>query len=180
MASGSVRIDDGMSQKIPLSLVNAMTTPLFVECFGSIAERSPWVAEAASARRPFADMKGMIQSFENGVRSASRELQLDLLRAHPDLAGRAKEITEDSSREQKGAGLNALSPEEYARFKMLNDAYRHRFGFPFIFAVRGATKNEILHAFERRIANDAETEFDTALAQVCAILRFRLEDWVAP
>ena len=169
-----------MSEMIPLSRVNAMTTPLFVECFGGIAEHSPWVAEAAAAERPFADLQAMFRSFDNAVRSASRELQLDLLRAHPDLAGRAKEITEDSSREQKGAGLNALSAEEYGRFQMLNETYRNRFGFPFIFAVRGATKHEILAAFERRIANGAETEFDTALRQVCAILRFRLEDRVAP
>jgi 2-oxo-4-hydroxy-4-carboxy-5-ureidoimidazoline decarboxylase len=169
-----------MSEMIPLSRVNAMTTPAFVECFGSIAEHSPWVAEAALADRPFADLNAMIRSFDNAVRSASRELQLDLLRAHPDLAGRTRKIAVDSKREQKDAGLGALSPEEYARFQMLNETYRDRFGFPFIFAVRGATKHEILEAFQRRIANSAETEFDAALRQVCTILRFRLEDKVAP
>ena len=180
MVSGSDRTDERMSEMIPLSRVNAMTTSLFVECFGGIAEHSPWVAEAASAERPFADLKAMIRSFDNAVRSAPRELQLGLLRAHPDLAGRAREMTADSSREQKGAGLGTLSPEEYGRFQVLNETYRNRFGFPFIFAVRGATKHEILEAFQRRIANSVETEFDTALRQVCAILRFRLEDRVAP
>jgi 2-oxo-4-hydroxy-4-carboxy-5-ureidoimidazoline decarboxylase len=169
-----------MSEKILLSRVNAMAKTAFVECFGSIAERSPWVAEQAAGERPFGDLHAMIAAFEKAVRNAARERQLDLLCAHPDLAGKAKEITDESRREQKGAGLDALSPGEFARFRALNDSYRNRFGFPFIFAVRGATKHDILDAFERRIGNGAEAEFDTALSQVCSILRFRLEDRVEP
>ena len=169
-----------MSQKISLSLVNAMAKNAFVERFGGIAEHSPWVAEAAAGERPFADLQAMIAAFERAVRDASRERQLDLLRAHPDLAGKAREITEDSRREQKGAGLDTLSAEEFTRFTALNQAYRRKFGFPFILAVRGASKTEILDAFERRIANSAQSEFDTALAQVCTILRFRIEDRIGP
>jgi len=157
-----------------------MAKNAFVERFGGIAEHSPWVAEAAAGERPFADLQAMIAAFERAVRDASRERQLDLLRAHPDLAGKAREITEDSRREQKGAGLDTLSAEEFTRFTALNQAYRRKFGFPFILAVRGASKTEILDAFERRIANSAQSEFDTALAQVCTILRFRIEDRIGP
>jgi 2-oxo-4-hydroxy-4-carboxy-5-ureidoimidazoline decarboxylase len=167
-----------MSQKISISGVNSMTKKAFVECFGGIAEHSPWIAEAATAERPFADVEAMIAAFGKSVRSASRERQLDLLRAHPDLAGRAKAITDDSRREQKGAGLDSLSPGEFTRFTAFNRSYREKFGFPFIFAVRGATKHAILDAFERRIANDSQIEFSTALGEVCKILRFRLEDRV--
>lgn len=169
-----------MSQKISLSRVNAMTKSAFVECFGSIAEHSPWVAETAADERPFVDAPAMIAAFESAVRNASRPRQLDLLRAHPDLAGKAKTITDHSQREQKGAGLDTLNVGEFARFTVLNHDYRTKFGFPFIFAVRGATKHAILAAFERRIANGAETEFDTALGEVCKILRFRLEDRIDP
>jgi 2-oxo-4-hydroxy-4-carboxy-5-ureidoimidazoline decarboxylase len=169
-----------MSQKISLSLVNAMAKSAFVERFGGVAEHSPWVAETAAGERPFADLQAMIAAFERAVRDASRERQLDLLRAHPDLAGKAREITEDSRREQKGAGLDTLSAEEFTRFTALNQAYRRKFGFPFILAVRGASKTEILDAFERRIGNSAQSEFDTALAQVCTILRFRIEDRIGP
>jgi 2-oxo-4-hydroxy-4-carboxy-5-ureidoimidazoline decarboxylase len=168
-----------MSEEIALSRVNEMTTAAFVECFGPVAEHSPWVAEAAAGARPFADVGAMIDAFAKAVRRARPERQLELLRAHPDLAGRAREITDDSRREQKGAGLDALSPEEFARFTALNAAYRRKFGFPFILAVRGARKQRILDAFERRLGNSKDVELDTALAQVCAILRFRLEDRVA-
>jgi OHCU decarboxylase len=169
-----------MSQKISLSRVNAMAKSAFVERFASIAEHSPWVAEAAAGERPFADIPAMIAAFERSVRHASRARQLDLLRAHPDLAGKAKTITDDSLREQRGAGLDTLSTAEFARFSALNRDYRAKFGFPFIFAVRGATKYAILDAFERRIANGAEAEFDTALGEVCKILRFRLENRIEP
>jgi OHCU decarboxylase len=169
-----------MSQKISLSRVNTMTKKAFVDCFENIAEHAPWVAEAAAGERPFADVEAMIAAFAKAVKNAPRQRQVDLLCAHPDLAGKAKEITDDSRREQKGAGLNALNPAEFARFNALNQNYREKLGFPFIFAVKGATKYAILDAFERRITNDAQTEFETALAEVCKILRFRLEDRVDP
>jgi 2-oxo-4-hydroxy-4-carboxy-5-ureidoimidazoline decarboxylase len=91
-------------------------------------------------------------------------------------ASQASAITEDSGREQKGAGLDALSREEFTRFAFLNERYRAQFGFPFIFAVKGATKHQILSAFEDRIANSRAEEFHNALSQVSRILRFRLED----
>ena len=121
-------------------------------------------------------------AFAAAVRAAPRERRLALLRAHPDLAGRAAvtgEVAEESRREQAGAGLDRLTAEEFARFHDLNARYRERFGFPFIFAVKGATKEAILAAFEARIDNDAGTERATALANVERILRFRIEARVA-
>lgn len=166
---------------ISLAAINAMPEAEFVAAFGGIAEHSPWVAEAAAARRPFATRAAMIEAFQTAIGEAGAEAQRALLVAHPDLAGRAAiagDLTDDSRREQAGAGLDRLSPDEFARFTALNDAYRRKFGIPFIFAVRGADKHRILAAFEERIGNAADVELATALSQVCRIVAFRLEDRV--
>ncbi len=168
-------------ERLSLAEVNAMPGEAFVTAFGGIAEDSDWVAAVAELRRPFAGREAMIAAFEQTVRFADGELQLDLLNAHPDLAGRAAivgEIGPDSRSEQAGAGLDSLTREEFDRFTELNTRYRDRFGFPFILAVRGATKLDILAAFEARIDNDRDIEFATAIEQVCRIIRFRLEDRV--
>ena len=162
-----------------LADINAMSSDAFVASFGDVAEHSPWVAEKTAAVRPFASRDAMIAAFETAVRAAPQAAQLALIRAHPDLATRAK-LTDDSSREQKGAGLDTLTPAEFARFTELNDAYKARFGFPFIFAVKGASKHQILASFEERVGRDRNEEFATALSQVCRIFRFRIEDRVAP
>ncbi len=162
-----------------LADVNSMMPEAFVAAFGDIAEHSPWVAEGAALLRPFADREAMISAFETILRKAEAARQLDLIRAHPDLATKAR-LTDDSSREQQGAGLGALTAGEYARFSALNERYKERFGFPFIFAVKGATKDQILESFEARIGNSEEAEFAMALTQVMRIFRFRLEDRVAP
>lgn len=159
--------------------VNAMTPQAFIEAFGDVAENSPWVAREVDAFRPFASREALVRQFETAIRAANRDAQLALVRAHPDLAGKAK-LTDDSTKEQAGAGLNTLTAEEFARFTDLNTRYRERFGFPFIFAVKGATKHMILDSFAARVDNDREAEFATALAQVCRIFRFRLEDRVSP
>jgi 2-oxo-4-hydroxy-4-carboxy-5-ureidoimidazoline decarboxylase len=158
--------------------VNAMDLRAFAMAFGDVAEHSPWVAKQAAAARPFASREAMIAAFEKSLLGAAPEMQLLLIRAHPDLAGRAK-LTSDSQNEQKGAGLDTLSAEEFARFIELNEAYKARFGFPFIFAVKGATKHQILESFETRIHNSREDEFAMALTQVARIFRFRIEDRVA-
>ena len=145
--------------------------------FADIAEHSPWVAQHAFRDAPFDTREEMIASFTIAVHHADPDDQLALLRAHPDLATRAK-LTADSTNEQKGAGLDTLTQEEFAQFTKLNTAYTSKNGFPFIFAVKGATKHQILAGFEARIANDSNVEFATALAQVCRIIRFRLEDRV--
>jgi 2-oxo-4-hydroxy-4-carboxy-5-ureidoimidazoline decarboxylase len=156
-----------------------MTEAEFVAAFGGIAEHSPLVAERAARRRPFATRAAMIEAFQAAIGEAGAEEQRALLVAHPDLAGRAAiagDLTADSKREQAGAGLDRLTAEEFARFTVLNTAYRERFGIPFIFAVRGADKRKILAAFEARIGNAPDVEFATALEQVCRIVSFRLED----
>lgn len=158
-----------------LTEVNSLNASGFVDCFGDIAELSPWVAEGAFAAAPFASRDAMIKAFRRTMRDASDAAKISLLRSHPDLATRAK-LTVDSASEQKGVGLDTLTPEEFARFTELNDAYKDKNGFPFIFAVRGATKQQIIAGFEERIHNDTEAEFETALEQVGRIIRFRLED----
>ena len=159
--------------------INIMPLYAFLGAFGDVAEHSPWVAEGAWEKRPFVTREDVIAAFATAMRAAPQAAQLALIRAHPDLATRAK-LTQDSTSEQAGAGLDRLTPGEFARFTRLNDAYKARFGFPFIFAVKGATKGQILNAFEERLANDTETEFETALAQIARIFRFRLEDRISP
>lgn len=145
--------------------------------FADIAEHSAWVAERAFAHAPFASRDAMIEHFSNAVMKASKPMQLALLNAHPDLATRAK-LTSDSTNEQKGVGLDTLSASEFAHFTELNIQYKSKNGFPFIFAVKGASKQQILEGFSQRLQNSVEVEFVTALQQVCKIIRFRLEDRV--
>lgn len=168
---------------LDVAAVNALSLDDFVARFGDVAEHSPWVAAAAAALRPYPDREAMIAAFAAAVAAAPREARLALIRAHPDLAGKAARagvMAEDSKREQAGVGLDTLTDAEFERFTALNTGYRDKFGFPFIFAVKGATKAMILAAFEARLPNDAASEFETALAQIDRIFRFRLEDRVAP
>ena len=153
----------------------------FIEKFGGVFEHSPFIAERAyDAGLMLVPLraKSVHAALISIFRMASREERLGVLRAHPDLAGRlaiAGELTEDSRKEQAGAGLDRLSAEEHARFTELNKAYTEKFGFPFIIAVKGLTKDDILAAFERRIHNGAEEEFETAAAQVERIALLRLQ-----
>jgi len=162
-----------------MSQVNAMTAEAFVDAFGDVAEHSPWVAREAAKARLYASREAMIEAFAAALMAAPREAQLALIRAHPDLATKAR-LTADSTREQAGAGLGALTPEEFQRFTGLNTRYREKFGFPFIFAVKGATKHQILASFAERVNQAVDDEFATALIQICRIFRFRIEDRVAP
>lgn len=161
-----------------LDAANQLSLDDFTILFGDIAEHSPWVARHAGSARPFASREAAVQAFADAVRAASHAAQLALIRAHPDLATKAR-LTDDSTREQAGAGLNTLTPDEFARFTHLNDSYKARFDFPFIFAVKGATKHQILAAFAERINNTPDDEFATALAQIARIFRFRIEDRVS-
>ena len=170
--------------EFPISLtdVNRMAEGEFVAAFGDIAEHSPWVAAEVADRRPFPSRAAMIAAFVEAVTHADRARQRALLLAHPDLAGRAAvsgDLTRDSKNEQKGAGLDTLTPDEFHRFTQQNTTYRERHGIPFIFAVRGATKHDIMQGYADRIGNAPEVEFKTALEQVGRIVRFRLEDRVA-
>ena len=161
-----------------LDEINSMPPEEFVTTFGDVAEHSPWVARHAASLRPFASRDAMIAAFADSLKAGKRESQLALIRAHPDLATRAK-LTSDSSREQAGAGLDALSHAEFERFTHLNELYKSKFDFPFIFAVKGATKHRILDSFSERVSNSPDDEFTLAIDQICRIFRFRIEDRVA-
>ncbi len=161
--------------------VNTLSQQAYMEAFGPIAEHSPWVAESAGAAAPFADRQAMIDAFQKALTAAEEADQLAVIRAHPDLAGRAAlagELEAHSTSEQSRAGLDQLTQEELDHFTDLNGRYLEKFGFPFIFAVKGATKYQILDAFEARIGATKTEEFLTAITQVCRIIRFRLEDMV--
>jgi 2-oxo-4-hydroxy-4-carboxy-5-ureidoimidazoline decarboxylase len=168
---------------IRLAEVNAMIPSDFVARFGDVAEHSPWVAEQAASRRPFASINAMVTAFQTAIREAPEARQLDLIRAHPDLAGRAAvagDLAEESRKEQEGAGLDRLTREEFARFTEFNSRYRERFGIPFILAVKGATRHQILESYAARLGNDRDTELANALDQVCRIVGFRLAERVTP
>ncbi len=162
-----------------LETVNRMSAADFIAAFGDVAEHSAWVAEGAATLRPFSHRDAMIAAFASAVAAAEKPAQLALIRAHPDLATKAK-LTQDSTREQAGAGLDTLTELEFAHFTALNTRYKDRFGFPFIFAVKGATKHHILKSFEERIDQAEQEEFAMALKQVSRIFRFRIEDRVMP
>src|SRR5262249_51796212 len=141
----------------------------------------PWVAAEAWERRPFDDVEALGAAFRAVIGLATHERQLELIRAHPDLAGRAAiagDLTDASTREQAGAGLDRLTPGQFERFQRLTDAYRERFGFPFVICVRGLDAEAILEAFERRLKHDRETERATALHEIGRIVQLRLDDLV--
>ena len=159
-----------------------MSASEFQRALGGVFEGSPWVADRVAAARPFASVDALHAAMVAAVRQASVEEQLGLLRAHPDLAGRATRMgamSELSVAEQSSAGLDRLSDEEYERFSRLNAEYRETFGFPFIIAVRQHDKRGILAAFEVRLRNTLQQEMETALGQVAAITRLRLDALVA-
>ena len=155
---------------------STLTRDEFVARFGPVYEASPWVAEAvwpAAARGALDDREALAQAMREAVDAARRDQRLALIRAHPRLAV-AGRMAEASVREQRGAGLDQCSPEELDAFRRLNAAYLERFGHPFIVAVKGLSRRDILEAFEARLDNDPETEFATAMAQIHRIAGFRL------
>jgi 2-oxo-4-hydroxy-4-carboxy-5-ureidoimidazoline decarboxylase len=159
--------------------VNALDREEFVRLVGPVFERSPWIVEAVWPARPFASVEQLHQRLCDVVRAAGEARQLRLIRAHPDLVGRAAESgthTAESKREQASAGLDRLSAEEAALFRKYNERYRDRFGFPFIICARLNKKDAILAAFPRRLQNSREQELQTALAEVFQIARLRLAD----
>jgi 2-oxo-4-hydroxy-4-carboxy-5-ureidoimidazoline decarboxylase len=156
---------------------NALDREPFMAAIGWVFEHSPWVAERAWRARPFADLEELHQEMVRQVEAARPEEQLALLRAHPDLGTRAR-LSPASSGEQAGAGLDRLTAEEFERLHRLNSAYRDKFGFPFLFAVKGSTKHDILQALERRVNSTPEEEFREALRQVYRIAEFRLRETV--
>jgi len=166
---------------LTLDALNAMDQRSFVAALGDTVEHAPWAAEAAAARRPFADMAAMLRAMTEAVNSSGDDRKMTLIKGHPDLAGkaaRAGAITDDSKAEQASAGLDRLSEAEYATFHRLNDAYRSKFGMPFIVCVRRHGKESILRQFERRLQNDPASERETALAEIMRIVALRLDQRV--
>ncbi len=166
-----------------LDQLNALPDTDFIAALGSIYEHSPWVAEAVLAARPFASVDTLHQQMAAAVAAAPRERRLALIRAHPQLAGKAAirgELTAASASEQAGAGLDACSPEEFAELTRLNTDYDSRVGFPFILAVRGHTRASIIANLRERQSRPAEVEEAEALRQIDRIAGFRLNDLFRP
>lgn len=157
--------------------VNALDTEQFVEKVGWVYEHSPWVAQRASAGRPFRSVDDLCAAMNECVMNASREEQLNLLRAHPDLGTRAR-VSPSSTREQAGVGLDRLTQEEYDLLLELNSAWKEKFGFPFLYAVKGSDKFAIMEAMRRRLNSAPQEEFEEALRQVFRIAGYRLEEIV--
>jgi 2-oxo-4-hydroxy-4-carboxy-5-ureidoimidazoline decarboxylase len=150
----------------------------FIARYAGIYEHSPWVAErVASIAAELVDAERLAELMADCVDNAATDKQLALIRAHPDLAGKAQvagELTAESTEEQASAGLDQCTKVEYERFQALNDAYKEKFGFPFVMAVRDSSRGEILDAFSARLQNDYELEFETALTEIHKIARLRL------
>jgi 2-oxo-4-hydroxy-4-carboxy-5-ureidoimidazoline decarboxylase len=161
--------------------LEALDRAAFIRALGFVFEHSPWVVERAFSARPFRTFDDLHRATVRVLEAASPAERLALIRAHPELAGRAAvagELTEASRGEQARAGLGQLSAADFARFHALNAAYGSRFGFPFIICARLNDKASILVAMQRRLDNDAETEVAEAIAQIGQIARFRLLDAV--
>jgi 2-oxo-4-hydroxy-4-carboxy-5-ureidoimidazoline decarboxylase len=157
-----------------INQLNNLDQDAFVREAGWIFEHSSWVAERAWRGRLFISIEDLHAKMTLEVAQASRDEQLALLRAHPDLGSKAA-MSASSTNEQTAAGLHQLTAEEFQRLHRLNNAYTEKFGFPFLFAVKGSNKFQILDALERRLQSGPEEEFQEALRQVYRIARFRLE-----
>lgn len=166
---------------VTLDTLNNAPRGAFVAALGAIFEHSPWVAEAAVARRPFATVADLHAAMMQAVLDSPTDRQIALLQAHPDLAGkaaRAGAVAAASAAEQAGLGLDRLSDAEYATFQRLNAAYRDKFGFPFIVCVRRQTRDAVLAGYERRLGNDRQAEIGRALEEIGHITRLRLAEAV--
>lgn len=167
--------------QVSLDDINGMDQGAFIAALGDVFEHAPWVAEIAHRAKPFASLDALYRAMTDAVRAAGGDRQLAFMRGHPDLAGKAAlagEMTADSKTEQSSAGLDRLSERELADFHRLNDAYRTKFGMPFIVCVRRHGKDSILRQFSRRLQNDPATERDSALAEIFRIVALRLDQRV--
>jgi OHCU decarboxylase len=159
---------------LTLAELNAADATRFADILGGIFEHSPWVAERAAHAGPFVSLDALHAALVRAVQEGSRAEQLALLRAHPDLGSRSR-MSRPSTEEQAGAGLAALAGAAHAHLIELNARYREHFGFPFLYAVKGSTPEDIIAALEVRLTRTSEDEFHEALRQVFRIARFRLE-----
>jgi 2-oxo-4-hydroxy-4-carboxy-5-ureidoimidazoline decarboxylase len=169
-----------MSQKA-LSDLNSCSKDDFVGALANIFEYSPWIAERVASARPFAGVNQLFAAMKSAVDHAPPELRVALIKSHPDLANktqRAAGLTAESNAEQNSVGLDRLSDAEYEAFERVNNAYRAKFGFPYIVCVRRHTKDSILRDFERRLPNNANTETQTSIDEICRIAALRVDQLV--
>src|ERR1700736_6758616 len=165
-----------------LAELNACSSDDFVARLANVFEYSPWIAEQAASARPFAGVQALFDAMKAAVDRAPNKLRLALIKAHPDLANktqRAAGLTAESNAEQNSAGLDRLSEAEYQAFERVNNAYRSKFGFPYIVCVRRQTRDSILRDFERRLPNDVQAETQTSIEEICRIAALRLDQLVA-
>ena len=171
-----------MAARMTIVEINALDQEAFVAAFGSLFEGSPWIAAQAWHGRPFASIADLHRALCDVMYNASIEQQVALIRAHPDLVGKAAlagTLTSESTREQASSGLDRLLPEEIATFTRLNQAYKDRFGFPFVICARENKKDSILSGFTRRLDNSRAQEIATALGEIAKISYLRLLHKVA-
>lgn len=171
-----------MKDKTTLAQLNQMDRDAFVAVCGSLFENSPWIASRTWERRPFAGLDALHAALMATVTMATRQEQIGLIRAHPDLIGRMArqgQLTQESTAEQTAAGLVQLCDAEIATFDRYNAEYRKKFGFPFVICARENKKDAILASFPVRLKNDKETEITAALAEIAKIARLRLFDAVS-
>jgi OHCU decarboxylase len=156
---------------------NKLSKAEFISIFGNIFEKTEWVAERCYESKPYNNLDELVSKMMKIFENIEKERHLEILNSHPDLAVE-KKLTEDSKNEQKNASLNQCTDEEFVEFKKLNEKYKKKFGFPFIIAVKGKNKEEILNSFRQRIANNINLEFEEAKKQVKKIANFRLDEIV--
>ena len=165
--------------RLSIERINSLGREAFVDAFGSLFEGSPWIASEAWEDGPFESMAEMHETLCEVMYGASRERQLELIRAHPNLVGRAAlagTLSRESTGEQAAAGLDRLSPDDIAEFNQLNAEYKERFGFPFVICARENKKESILAGFATRLHNTTDEEIITALGEIAKIAWYRLLD----
>ena len=166
---------------VSLAEINNGGAARFVDVLGDVFENSPWLVERAAATLPYTSRDALVATLVDVMNNAAKDEQLALIRAHPDLAGkaaRAGDLTDSSTREQASVGLDRLTDEEFELFNRLNSDYQARFGFPFIIAVRDHTKGSILAAFEARLNNEPAAEIAEAVRNIARIVSLRIVDTV--
>ena len=152
---------------------NKLSKTEFISIFGNIFEKTEWIAERCYESKPYNNLDELVSKMMKIFENSEKEKHLEILNSHPDLAVE-KKLTEDSKNEQKNASLNQCNDKEFLEFKNLNEEYKKKFGFPFIIAVKGKNKEEILNSFRQRITNNINLEFEEAKKQVKKIASFRL------
>ena len=155
--------------------VNNLRKSDFISIFGNVFEKTQWIAEKAYNSKPYKNLEELFSKMMEIFENSKKEKHLEILNAHPDLAVE-KKLTEDSKNEQKNASLNQCNNEEFMEFKKLNEEYKKKFSFPFIIAVKGKNKEEILNNFRQRLTNNINLEFEEAKKQVKKIASFRLSE----